>query len=142
MNETISQRSLLSFNLHSDKYYDTHPIPRLCGYGKCTCNTLIKHPSVNKKTNKYQKFVHGHNDPGGRFKPGKQHPYFGKHRPKEVKDKISKSHIGIKQTEESIRKISKNRTGKCVGKDNSNYGKCGILSFITVEKDQKKPVKT
>ena len=74
------------------------------------------------------------------FKPGKDHPFFGKHRPKEVCDKISKSHMNIRPSEDSKKKnadahrdkplttehishIKESMKGKNVGEKNPMFGK-------------------
>ena len=62
---------------------------------------------------------------------GKNHPNFGKHLPKEIKIKISKSRKGKKLSEETKNKLSQLNSGKKnkmygikrYGKDNPMFGK-------------------
>ena len=49
---------------------------------------------------------------------GKDHPWYGKHLPVEVRKKISDSHKGMKHTTKSKRKMSESWKGKRCGKDN------------------------
>jgi hypothetical protein len=60
-------------------------------------------------------------------------------RTKEIKSKMSKSHIGIKHTEETKRKMSESRIGIYCGEDNPMYGT--HASKETKEKMRKKTTK-
>ena len=52
---------------------------------------------------------------------GENHPMFGTHRPKNVRDKISSSHKGMTFSEEHRRHLSEAKKGKCFGSNNNNF---------------------
>lgn len=60
-----------------------------------------------KKTKKEQHLI-----PANAWKPGKEHPFFGKPRSDSTKEKLRKANLGKVRTEESIRKQSDSRKKK------------------------------